>query len=443
MDKVNDEFVRANFWNLATARWFGWRLDVVAWSFLAVTAMGAVGILGEVDFVTVSLVGLSLSMTLQLSSSFQWAVRQSAEVENYMISTERLLQYTDLVQEPPLSFTHDPLENIMSGPSSMNNQRLLCCSSACNKGQDGVIRSSGEKTSAYQNTEELDQSIRSKAEQNGESKYSLELSNLCVRYRKELDFVLDSVSARICKGEKLGVVGRTGSGKSTLVLALFRLVEADSDGSIFINGRDIAHMGLHDLRNMISIIPQEPVMFTGSVRSNLDPFAEYEDKALWAALQSATLLECVSGLEGKLEATVDEGGSNFSVGQRQLFCLARAILRNNEVLVLDEATSNVDVATDRTIQKVIRSKFARRTIVTIAHRLDTIIDCDRILVLDRGKVEELDTPYNLLKKYFAEVSCEDSKKLTKSANLTKKHGFASLVLETGTATARALWRKVS
>lgn len=109
-------------------------------------------------------------------------MRQSAEVENYMISTERLLQYTDLVQEPPLSFTHDPLENIMSGPSSMNNQRLLCCSSACNKGQDGVIRSSGEKTSAYQNTDELDQSIRSKAEQNGESKYSLELSNLCVRY---------------------------------------------------------------------------------------------------------------------------------------------------------------------------------------------------------------------------------------------------------------------
>lgn len=178
-------------------------------------------------------------------------------------------------------------------------------------------------------------------------------------------------------------------------MTLFRLIEPDS-GSIIIDGRDIRAMGLTDLRQKIAIIPQEPVLFKGTLRSNLDPFGQYSDEQLWDALECASLKAAIEEMPNKLETKVLEGGSNYSLGQKQLFCLARAVLNQSKLLVFDEATAAMDLETDAQIQATIRRVFADRTILTIAHRLDTIIDSDRILVMDAGKVLEFDTPATLL-----------------------------------------------
>lgn len=183
-------------------------------------------------------------------------------------------------------------------------------------------------------------------------------------------------------------------GKSSLVSALFRL--AEPQGKIYIDGVLTSEIGLHDLRQKMSIIPQDPVLFTDTVRKNLDPFYQHTDEDLWKALEEVQLKSVVEELPCKLETVLAESGSNFSVGQRQLVCLARAILRKNRILIIDEATANVDPRTDELIQKTIRDKFRECTVLTIAHRLNTIIDSDRILVLDSGTIQELDRPFTLL-----------------------------------------------
>jgi len=195
-----------------------------------------------------------------------------------------------------------------------------------------------------------------------------------------------------------------------LALALFRILES-SGGRILVDGVDIANIGLHDLRSRLTIIPQDPVLFSGTVRLNLDPFDKHSDDELWKVLEVSHLKNFVSGLNDGLQHQVTEGGENLSVGQRQLVCLARALLRKSKILVLDEATAAVDLETDELIQKTIRDEFADHTVFTIAHRLNTIMDYDRVLVLDSGAIVELDSPANLLNHngYFA--------KMAKDANL--------------------------
>uniref|UniRef100_A0A915DLA1 Uncharacterized protein n=1 Tax=Ditylenchus dipsaci TaxID=166011 RepID=A0A915DLA1_9BILA len=221
--------------------------------------------------------------------------------------------------------------------------------------------------------------------------------NFCFRYRPDSDLVLQNLNFEVKGGEKVGIVGRTGAGKTSLTLALLRIVEPAS-GTIRIDDVDIGSIGLHDLRQALTIIPQDPVLFCGTLRSNLDPFDEYSDDMIYAAIEKAHLKEFVLAFENKLLHDISESGNNLSIGQRQLVCLARALLRvrTTKVLVLDEATAAIDPETDRLIQLSIRENFNSCTILTIAHRLNTVLDYDKILVMDAGKVVEYDTPNNLL-----------------------------------------------
>ena len=211
---------------------------------------------------------------------------------------------------------------------------------------------------------------------------------MCIRDR------LKNVSFEVEGGKKVGIVGRTGAGKSSFTLALFRIIEA-TEGEMLVDGIDIAKLGLHELRSKITIIPQDPVLFSGSLRMNLDPFNAYSDEKIWEALKLAHLETFVSSLNEGLLYTVAEGGENLSVGQRQLVCLARALLRKTKILVLDEATAAVDLETDDLIQATIRKEFSDCTILTIAHRLSTIMDYDMILVLQNGEKVEYDSPEKL------------------------------------------------
>jgi ABC-type multidrug transport system fused ATPase/permease subunit len=214
-----------------------------------------------------------------------------------------------------------------------------------------------------------------------------------MRYRPDTELVLKGVNFAVRSGEKIGIVGRTGSGKSTVCLSLFRLIEA-AGGRILIDDVDVSKVGLDILRSRLCVIPQDPTLFKGTLRENLDPFQK---------LPSQQLLECLKSLEiftetnplDLLSKTVMENGTNFSVGERQLICIARAILRNSKIMFLDEATASIDYRTDELIQKIIRQRFTNCTVLTIAHRLNTIMDYDRILVLNEGTVAEFGTPQEL------------------------------------------------
>uniref|UniRef100_A0A8C0KIH3 ATP binding cassette subfamily C member 9 n=1 Tax=Canis lupus dingo TaxID=286419 RepID=A0A8C0KIH3_CANLU len=223
----------------------------------------------------------------------------------------------------------------------------------------------------------------------------IKIHDLCVRYENNLKPVLKHVKAYIKPGQKVGICGRTGSGKSSLSLAFFRMVDI-FDGKIVIDGIDISKLPLHTLRSRLSIILQDPILFSGSIRFNLDPECKCTDDRLWEALEIAQLKNMVKSLPGGLDAIVTEGGENFSVGQRQLFCLARAFVRKSSILIMDEATASIDMATENILQKVVMTAFADRTVVTIAHRVHTILTADLVIVMKRGNILEYDTPESLL-----------------------------------------------
>ncbi|XP_056644024.1 ATP-binding cassette sub-family C member 4-like isoform X1 [Diorhabda sublineata] len=355
-----------NFQNINTSayflfvganRTFGFWLDFVCVIYIALVLAALLFIKSEQFGGNM---GLALTQAMALTGMFQWGMRQWSEFENQMTSVERVQEYADLKQE------QDYPNNIPA------------------KSWPG--------------------------------KGKIEFVNTSLRYGPQDPFVLKNLNFVINPKEKIGIVGRTGAGKTSLIQALFRLAEID--GKIEIDGIDSKTIALKELRSKISIIPQEPVLFSGTLRKNLDPFDEYNDDILWNALEEVELKHAVEELPCGLDSKMAEGGSNFSVGQRQLLCLARAIIRNNKILVLDEATANVDPHTDGLIQKTIRNKFADCTVLTIAHRLHTIMDSDRVLVMDAGSCVEFDHPYTLL--------------------LNKFGVFHSLVMKTGKATAKSL-----
>ncbi|VVC32358.1 Hypothetical protein CINCED_3A013682 [Cinara cedri] len=337
----NHQDLHSSAWYLfiSSSRAFGFWLDVVCLIYISIVTFSFL-VIGSNTYG--GNVGLAITQAIGLTGMFQWGMRQSAELENQMTSVERVLEYTNSPQESALESPPDK-----------------------------------------------------KPPKEWPQKGQIIFKNFYLRYSPDTPHVLKNLNIHIESMEKVGIVGRTGAGKSSLIGALFRL--ALNEGSIIIDNLDINKLGLHELRSKLSIIPQEPVLFSGTMRKNLDPFDEYPDHSLWNALGEVELKDAIEDLPGGLNSKMSEGGSNFSVGQRQLVCLARAIVRNNKILVLDEATANVDPQTDALIQNTIRNKFRMCTVLTIAHRLNTVMDSDKVLVMDAGTMVEFDHPYNLLK----------------------------------------------
>ncbi|MCJ1477980.1 hypothetical protein MMC13_006655 [Lambiella insularis] len=341
-----DQMNSAYYLTFSNQRWLSVRLDAIGNSL--VFATGILVITSRFD-VSPSIGGLVLSYILSIVQMIQFTVRQLAEVENAMNATERIYHYgTQLEEEAPL--------HLLDVPASWPEKGAIV------------------------------------------------FENVQMRYRENLPLVLQGLNMEVTGGERIGIVGRTGAGKSSIMSTLFRLVEL-SGGSISIDGVNIAKVGLHDLRSRLAIIPQDPTLFKGTIRSNLDPFNEHTDLELWSALRQSDLIDANATLGDKssqgrihLDGIVEEEGLNFSLGQRQLMALARALVRGSQIIVCDEATSSVDMDTDQKIQKTIATGFKGKTLLCIAHRLKTIIGYDRICVMDQGRIAELDEPIKLWEK---------------------------------------------
>ncbi|KAL6299258.1 P-loop containing nucleoside triphosphate hydrolase protein [Sparassis latifolia] len=343
---------RAAILTITNQRWLSIRIDMLGGLMICIVALLAVG---DVSGRNSAAIGLVLTYSTALVQLCGMLTRQSAEVETYMSSVERVVQYSrgDLIEQEL--------------PHEIPDRR-----------PPAVWPARG----------------------------AIQFNEVVMRYRPGLPFVLKGLSLDIRGGEKIGVVGRTGAGKSTLMMALYRIVELTS-GSITVDGVDISTIGLRDLRSKIAIIPQDPLLFSGTIRSNLDPFNVYSDAQLWDALHRSFLVE--PPMKGEftsdgahtptsrfnLDTVIEAEGANLSVGERSLLSLARALVKDSQVVVLDEATASVDLGTDSKIQHTIQTQFSHKTLLCIAHRLRTIISYDRILVLDAGTIAEFDTPLNL------------------------------------------------
>ncbi len=342
---AHDAHSRAYFAFIATSRWFAFKLDVLAFVLTAAASLLAVLFNDRKWFdVDPSILGLALTLLIQISTTnFPWIIRQSAEVCNQMVSVERIMDFANITPEAPLTTNYD---------------------------------------------EDITKHWPEEAE--------ITVKKLTIRYRSDLEPSLKNVSFKIEAGQKIGIVGRSGCGKSTLVQSIFRILEAEN-GQIEIGGIDISSLGLHKLRRAISVIIQSPVLFGGySVRENLDPFGEFGVQDIREALEAVQMLDVIESLPQGLDTFLAEGGNNLSVGQRQLLCLARSLLKKSRILILDEPTANVDTNTDHLLQQTLKDNFSEATIISVAHRLDTVIDYDQILVLGDGKILEYGSPAELL-----------------------------------------------
>jgi ATP-binding cassette subfamily C (CFTR/MRP) protein 1 len=322
------------------SRWLACRLEFIGNLIGFFAALFAV--IGR-NTISPGAAGLSISFAINITQTLNWLVRMLSEFESNITSVERIKEYLDT----------KPHE----APWTLEDEKTV------------------DKTWPNEG--------------------NIKFNDYAVKYREDLDFVLKHLCCNIEPNEKIGIVGRTGAGKSSLTLALFRILESDY-GKIVIDNLDIRTLGLHNLRQKITIIPQEAFLFSGTLKINIDPFGQFSDDELWDVLEKAHLKTFVSGLDKQLEFECTEGGENLSVGQRQLVCLARALLRKTKILVLDEATASVDHNTDDLIQQTIRREFHNCTILTIAHRINTIMDSTRIMVLDKGEIAEFDTPAALM-----------------------------------------------
>ncbi|XP_038877674.1 ABC transporter C family member 2-like isoform X2 [Benincasa hispida] len=369
--KSMDNNTRFTLVDMSGNRWLSVRLETMGGLMIWLTTIFAVMQNGKAENqqAFASTMGLLLSYALNITSLLRGVLRFGSIAENSLNSVERVGNYIDLPSEAPsiIESNRPPPQ----WPSS------------------GLIKFEG----------------------------------VVLRYRPELPTVLHGLSFTILSCEKVGIVGRTGAGKSSMINALFRMVELER-GKILIDGFDVAMFGLLDLRKVLGIIPQSPILFSGTVRFNLDPFNNHNDADLWEALERVHLKDFIRRNTFGLDAEVSESGENFSIGQRQLLSLARALIGRSKILVLDEATAAVDVRTDALIQKTIREEFKSCTMLIIAHRLNTIIDCDRILVLEAGRVLEYNTPKELLSKEESAFS-----KMVQSTGAANAQYLHSLVLE--------------
>ncbi|XP_014208436.1 probable multidrug resistance-associated protein lethal(2)03659 [Copidosoma floridanum] len=371
-DNLQDMHTSSWYMFIVAGTAFGFWLDMF---FLSFTGIVIFSFFFFQNVFSGSDVGLAISQVMTMSTMIQWGMRQSSEVDNQLMAVERVFEYTQI---PP----------------------------------EKNVRDKGVRTKQMikkAKLEPVDTSIE--VPKNWPSQGLIQFKQVFMRYSEEDAPVLKDLNITIYPTEKIGIVGRTGAGKSSLISALFRL--AIVEGDIEIDGINTGVIAVEDLRKNISIIPQSPVLFSGTLRRNLDPFNEFSDPILWDVLEEVELKEAVQATGNGLDHKVLDRGSNYSVGQRQLICLSRAILRNSKVLMLDEATANVDPQTDALIQRTIRTKFAKCTVLTVAHRLNTIMDSDKVLVMDRGCAVEYDHPYVLLQN--------------------KNGEFTSLVQETGKA----------
>ncbi|XP_010259593.1 PREDICTED: ABC transporter C family member 4-like isoform X2 [Nelumbo nucifera] len=340
VDRVNAN-LRMDFHNFGSNEWLGFRLELIGSVILCISTVFMIFLPSSI--IKPEYVGLTLSYGLSLNAVLFWAIYMSCLVENRMVSVERVKQFTNIPSEAEWE-----IKDCLPSP-------------------------------------------------NWPTHGNVDLIDLQVRYRPNTPLVLKGLTISIRGGEKIGVVGRTGSGKSTLIQALFRLVEP-SGGKIIIDRIDICKLGLHDLRSRFGIIPQEPVLFEGTVRSNIDPVGLYTDEEIWKSLERCQLKDVVAEKPDKLDSAVVDNGDNWSVGQRQLLCLGRVILKRSRILFMDEATASVDSQTDAIIQRIIREDFAACTIISIAHRIPTVMDCDRVLVVDAGQAKEFEKPSRLLER---------------------------------------------
>ncbi|CAG8540389.1 15319_t:CDS:10 [Funneliformis mosseae] len=366
-DKIDSNH-RAFFNMWLVNRWLSVRFSLTG---TLVAFFAGIFLLYHIDSLDPGLVGISLSFALNFTEQIIWSIRRYSSMEMSLNAVERVCEFSELPQEAPAIISPRP-------PAAWP--------------YNGKIK----------------------------------VENLEVKYAPDLEPVLHHISFNIKGSEKVGIVGRTGSGKSTIALSLFRFIEPSS-GKILIDDIDINSIGVEDLRSRITIIPQDPILFTGTIRSNLDAFSQYDDLEIMSSLKRVHLIpsdsEQVAALDAvntsslgtinrrgsrgsytheninvfkNLDTPVSEGGRNFSQGQRQLLCLARALLRRNKVILMDEATASIDFDMDEKIQNMIRTEFTDCTIICIAHRLRTVIDYDRILVLDQGNIMEFDSPHNLV-----------------------------------------------